>query len=121
MTWRDSRRQVIVYMGQELHDELKKIASSSGQSVNNTILKLISTGMGKIEQQEHNDVLDKDKFVDLARVFQEFKVGIYGKLELMEASILKELGFQGTESLKDRDAIKEEMSRLSRKLDMRLR
>lgn len=46
---------------------------------------------------------------------------ILKKLENMEVLILKELGFQGTESLKDRDAIKEEMASLSRKLDMRIR
>jgi len=46
---------------------------------------------------------------------------ILKRLELMEVSILKELGFQGTESLKDRDTIKEEMAKLSRKIDMRLR
>lgn len=46
---------------------------------------------------------------------------IIKRLEQMEVSILKELGFQGTESLKDRDVIKEEMARLSRKIDMMLR
>lgn len=54
--------------------------------------------------------------VNYEQVLQKTESVILKRLEHMESAILKELGFQGTESLKDRDAIKGEISRLSQKL-----
>ncbi|GBF35419.1 hypothetical protein DCCM_4546 [Desulfocucumis palustris] len=41
---------------------------------------------------------------------------IIKRIDDLEASLLKELGFQGAESLKDRNAVREELAKLRRKL-----
>jgi|GEM_PF-4453658 len=71
-----------------------------------------------------NSVENKSEYVSMAlewyialgsgleESFSKLEGVILKRIEHLEASILKELGFQGTESLRDRDAIREELAKL---------